>query len=56
MNVFEHNNMFKASQIAGPKHNYLGIAFSELEKDIELIEKQFPGDVKRQFKSEVQYP
>jgi hypothetical protein len=46
MNVFEHNNMFKASRISGPKHNYLGISFSELEKDIELIEKQLPGDGK----------
>jgi hypothetical protein len=46
MNVFEHNNMFKASRVSGPKHNYLGIAFSELEKDIKLIEKQLPGDGK----------
>jgi hypothetical protein len=46
MNVFEHNNMFKASRISGPKHNYLGIEFSESEKDVELIEKQLPGDGK----------
>lgn len=46
MNVFEHNNMFKASRVLGPKHNYLGIEFSELEKDIEIIEKQLPGDGK----------
>jgi hypothetical protein len=44
MNIFEHNGMFKASRISGPKHNYLGIAFSGQEQDIELIEKQLPDD------------
>jgi hypothetical protein len=44
MNIFEHNGVFKASRISGPKHNYLGITFSEREQDIELIEKQLPDD------------
>jgi hypothetical protein len=44
MNIFEHNGMFKASRITGPKHNYLGLAFSELDQDIELIEKQLPDE------------
>jgi hypothetical protein len=44
MNVFEQNGMFKASRITGPKHNYLGLAFSELDQDIELIKKQLQDD------------
>ena len=44
MNVVEHDGLLKASRITGPKHNYLGIAFSEIDKGIELIEKQLPDD------------
>lgn len=44
MNIFEQNGMFKASRITGPKHNYLGLEFSALDQDIELIEKQLPDD------------
>jgi hypothetical protein len=40
MKIFEHDGLFKASSISGPKHNYLGISFSEAEKEIELIEKE----------------
>jgi hypothetical protein len=46
MNIFEHDGMFKAARITGPKHHYLGIAFSELEQPIEFIERQLPNDKK----------
>jgi hypothetical protein len=44
MNIFEHDGLFKASQISGPKHNYLGIAFSRVETIIELNEKEILSD------------
>ena len=42
MNVVEHNGLLKASRIAGPKHNYLGIRFAKHECDIQLTEKRLP--------------
>lgn len=44
MNVVEHDGLFKASRIAGPKHNYLGIGFGDEEQDIRLSEKRLPDD------------
>jgi hypothetical protein len=45
MRVVEHEGMYKSSRIAGPKHNYLGIAFSNCPGQIEVIERNMAGDV-----------
>jgi hypothetical protein len=40
MKVIEQAGIFKASRIAGPKHNYLGIGFSDAEVDVQIVEKR----------------
>lgn len=45
MRVVEHEGMYKSSRVAGPKHNYLGIAFSNVPGPIEMIERSMAGDV-----------
>lgn len=44
MNVVQHGGLFKASRIAGPKHNYLGLAFCKKEQEIQLIERRLRGE------------
>lgn len=45
MNVVEHEGVYKASRIAGPKHNYLGISFSEEDNDVRMISRKVESDV-----------
>lgn len=45
MKVVEHEGVFKASRIAGPKHNYLGISFSNVDGEIRLISRKVASDV-----------
>lgn len=45
MKVVEHEGLFKASRIAGPKHNYLGIQFSKEDSEIRVIARTAASDV-----------
>lgn len=40
MKVVEHDGIFKASRIAGPKHNYLGLQFSKEDSEIRVIARK----------------
>jgi hypothetical protein len=42
--VVEHDGKFKASRIAGPKHNYLGLAFSYEPGETHVVEKSLAND------------
>jgi hypothetical protein len=44
MQVIEQEGVYKSSRIAGPKHNYLGIAFSRVRSSIEIIARELPRD------------
>jgi hypothetical protein len=44
MKVIEQNGIFKASRIAGPKHNYLGIRFSDRECDAQIMARTIGED------------
>ncbi len=45
MNVQKNNGMYKSSRIAGPKHNYLGLALvSSPSGNVKIVQRSVKGD------------
>lgn len=45
MNVVKHEGVYKASRIAGPKHNFLGLAITpKAPSSIQCVQRRMPGD------------